>query len=278
MDDDLLLLAVDALRRLIDAPSPPESHPQLLAWQGDRVLLRTAAGNSAMTVTAARARYSQWGLSPLIDHTLLKADTHPAAIDRLCGEARDHGFASVCIEPCWVPRASAALAGSGVRVCTVAGFPLGANTSQAKAREASESLALGAHEVDVVLAIGMAKAGMWTEVAAEFRAVRRATEGAVLKLILETCLLTDDEKVHSCELAVAEGIDWVKTSTGFSTGGATEEDVALMRRAVGIRTGVKASGGIRTYAQALGMVRAGATRLGVSQSIAIAGGAGLSAS
>ncbi len=278
MDGDLLLLASDALNRLKEAPPPDEGHAQLLACLEGRAILRTSTGNTELALAEALDRFAHLGLAALIDHTLLKADARPQDIDRLAAEALEYGFASVCVEPCWVARAVSTLAGSRIRVCTVAGFPLGSNTAVNKAREAAESLDLGAQEVDVVLAIGAAKAGLWTEVALEFRAVRKATEGAVLKVILETCLLTDEEKRQACELALAEGLDWVKTSTGFSTSGATVADVALMRTAVGSRAGVKASGGIRTYAQALAMVQAGATRLGVSQSIAIARGEGANAS
>lgn len=228
-------------------------------------------------MTEAESRFPFFDFSPLIDHTLLKAEAGPADLLRLCEEAHTHGFASVCVQPRWVSLAASQLKGSCVRVCTVVGFPLGANTASSKAREAAEVLQLGATEVDMVMALGPAIAGLWDQVAMEFRAVRMATsatKGSVLKVILETCLLTDEDKVRACELAVAEGLDWVKTSTGFSKGGATQSDVALMRQTVGIQAGVKASGGIRTYDEALSMVKAGATRLGLSQSVAVVSGKG----
>lgn len=213
-------------------------------------------------------------LAPLLDHTLLKAGVTAAEIGDLCDEARDHGFASVCVNPVWVPLAAERLAGSSTRVCTVVGFPLGATSLAAKAFEAAQALREGAEEVDMVLDLGAARGGDWDRVAADLRAVRDAVpHPAVLKVILETCLLDDDQKRRACELAATVGLDFVKTSTGFSTGGATEADVALMRRAVGPAVGVKASGGIRTRDQALAMVRAGASRLGVSASLAIVGAA-----
>lgn len=213
-------------------------------------------------------------LAPLLDHTLLKAGVTAADIEDLCAEARTHGFASVCVNPVWVPLAAERLAGSSTRVCTVVGFPLGATSLAAKAFEAAQALREGAEEVDMVLDLGAARGGDWDRVAADLRAVREAVpRPAVLKVILETCLLDDGQKRRACTLAEAAGLDFVKTSTGFSTGGATEADVALMRNAVGPTVGVKASGGIRTRAQALAMVRAGASRLGVSASLAIVGAA-----
>jgi deoxyribose-phosphate aldolase len=194
-------------------------------------------------------------------------------VESLCGEALAYSFASVCVNPLWVPLAAALLKGSAVRTCTVVGFPLGASAFRAKVREAEIAQEEGAQEVDMVLAIGSAKAGDWDAVRLDFEAMKAAVPApGVLKVILETCLLDDGEKARACQLARDAGLDFVKTSTGFSTGGATEEDVALMRREVGPRVGVKASGGIRTYEVALQMVRAGATRLGLSASVAVARG------
>ena len=214
-----------------------------------------------------------WDLSPLIDHTLLKPDATDAQVEALCAEALAYGFASVCVNPLWVPVAAACLRGSSVRTCTVVGFPLGATAFRSKAFEAEVALADGAQEVDMVLAVGAAKVGDWEAVRRDFEGLRRAVPApCVLKVILETCLLSDAEKVRACELACEAGLDFVKTSTGFSTGGATEADVALMRQTVGLSVGVKASGGIRTYETALRMVQAGATRLGLSASVAVARG------
>lgn len=225
---------------------------------------------------AAEARALNPSLAPLLDHTLLKAGATGAEVETLCREARAHAFASVCVNPVWVPWASAALTGTAARVCTVVGFPLGATATAAKAFEAEQALRDGADEVDMVLDLGAARSGEWAQVQADLRALRRAVpRPKVLKVILETCLLDEAQKRRACALAAEEGLDFVKTSTGFSTGGATVEDVALMRAVVGESVGVKASGGIRTYDQALAMVLAGATRLGVSASLAILqGGSG----
>lgn len=212
-------------------------------------------------------------LAPLLDHTLLKPGATASEIETHCREAREHGFASVCVNPAWVRAAASHLQGSTVRVCTVVGFPLGATTARAKAFEAAAAVEDGAGEVDMVLDLGAARSGMWAQVAEDLRAVRAAVPSPkVLKVILETCLLSDSEISQACRLAEEAGADFVKTSTGFSTGGATLEAVGLMRATVGPRVGVKASGGIRTREQALAMIRAGATRLGVSASLAIIAG------
>lgn len=213
-----------------------------------------------------------------MDHTLLKPEASAAQVESLCREALAYGFASVCVNPIWVPLASSLLARSPVRTCTVVGFPLGASAARAKAFEAGAALEAGAGEVDMVLALGPLKSGDWAAVAADLQAVRAAVPApAILKVILETCLLTEPEKERACTLALEAGLDFVKTSTGFSTGGATVEDIALMRRAVGTAMGVKASGGIRSYETALAMVRAGATRLGLSSSVSVAQGGGATA-
>ncbi len=268
MDTILRATASEVLAR-VEGTRPVGERPQLLAALEGTALLRSRSGLEARPVAQLP---SSLDLAHLIDHTLLKPQACAVEIDQLCDEARTYGFASVCVNPLWVPRAARNLEGSPVRVCTVVGFPLGATTSRSKAEEAREALAQGAREVDMVLALGVAKSGDWEGVRRDFGTLREATSGAVLKVILETCLLTDEEKAHSCRLAAEEGLDFVKTSTGFSTGGATEADVALMRSAVGARCGVKASGGIRDYAGAIRMVMAGATRLGLSSSLAVVAG------
>lgn len=268
MDTTLSSLAVEVLSRLEGRALPAEV-PQLLVCSAERGLLRGPQGAVDVPLAALPARVD---FSPLIDHTVLKAAAMASDIDQLCQEARAHLFASVCVNPVWVPRAAAALQGVPVRVCTVVGFPLGATSSEAKAFEAKRAIADGATEVDMVLSIGQAKSGDWEGVRRDMAMLRQATEGVCLKVILETCLLTDAEKVRACEIAVEEGLDFVKTSTGFSTGGATEADIRLMRATVGSRCGVKASGAVRTYAEARTMVLAGATRLGLSSSLAVISG------
>ena len=208
-------------------------------------------------------------LASYIDHTLLKADATEAQITRLCEEAREHRFASVCVNPRWVALCAQLLAGSGVRVCTVIGFPLGASSSAIKAAETRQAVADGADELDMVISVGDLKAGNNEFVRADIRGVVKAAEGRTVKVIIEACLLTDEEKSLACKLAMAAGADFVKTSTGFSTSGATVADVKLMRAAVGPNFGVKAAGGIRTRQDALAMIEAGANRLGASAGIAI---------
>jgi len=209
-------------------------------------------------------------LTPMIDHTLLKAVATKEQIVKLCEEARQYHFASVCVNPANVSLAAEQLKGSGVKVCTVIGFPLGANTSVVKAFEATDAIANGADEVDMVINVGAMKAGDTELVYNDIKAVRDASAGKLLKVIIETCYLTDEEKVKACELSKKAGADFVKTSTGFGTGGATAEDVALMRKTVGPDMGVKASGGIRDAEAAAAMVKAGANRLGCSAGVAIA--------
>ena len=213
-------------------------------------------------------------LASYLDHTLLKPDATVAEIDQLCAEALGYGFASVCVNGSWVRRCAEILAGSKVLVCTVVGFPLGAMTPEVKAYEARRAIEDGACEVDMVLAVGALKSGDESFVRRDIAGVAEVTHrlGARLKVILETALLTDAEKVRACELSKAAGADFVKTSTGFSKGGATAEDVELMRRSVGPLLGVKASGGVRDRRAAQAMIDAGATRIGASASIAIARG------
>ena len=210
-------------------------------------------------------------LNKTIDHTILNADATKEAVIKVIDEAKKYEFASVCLEPCWVSLAAERLKDSPVKVCTVIGFPLGANTKTVKAFEAKEAVDNGADEVDMVLNIGALKSGEEAMVLEDMKAVREAAKDAVVKVILETCLLTDDEKKKACALAKEAGLDFVKTSTGFSTAGATVEDVKLMREAVGDTMGVKASGGIRDTKTAEAMIAAGATRIGASKSIAIIG-------
>ena len=201
-----------------------------------------------------------------IDHTLLKPEATPDDIARLCATAREFGFASVCVNPRFVPQAVAALRATPVAVCTVVGFPLGATTTGAKVHEAQEALDAGATELDMVQAVGLLKAGHYRAVAEDIAAVVGVAHprGARVKVILETALLSPEEIAAACFVAQAAGADFVKTSTGFGPGGARAEDVALMRAAVGPNLGVKASGGVRTYEQALAMIAAGATRIGAS--------------
>ncbi|MCL2601976.1 MAG: deoxyribose-phosphate aldolase [Treponema sp.] len=212
-------------------------------------------------------------LASYIDHTLLKADAKPADIEKLCAEARQHRFFSVCVNSANVSQAAKLLEGSGVNVCAVVGFPLGAMASTAKAYEARAAIESGAREIDMVMNIGAMKSGDFKLVENDMLAVRTACGTvALLKVILETCLLTTEEIVQACQIAKSLSLDFVKTSTGFSTGGATVEHIALMRQTVGAQMGVKASGGVRTFADALAMINAGATRLGTSGGISIING------
>ncbi|MDG4655486.1 deoxyribose-phosphate aldolase [Ectobacillus antri] len=208
----------------------------------------------------------------LIDHTLLKADTKKEAIETLCAEAKQHDFASVCVNPTWVETAAQLLKGTDVKVCTVIGFPLGANTPETKAFETKDAIAKGATEIDMVINIGALKDKNDELVERDIRAVVEAANGTLVKVIIETCLLTEEEKVRACELSVKAGAHFVKTSTGFSTGGATVEDVALMRKTVGPDIGVKASGGVRDAAGMDAMVEAGATRIGTSSGVLLVSG------
>lgn len=211
-------------------------------------------------------------IASYIDHTLLAADASEAQIIKLCDEARTWSFASVCVNTCRVPLAAKALEGSGVKVCTVVGFPLGAMDSRSKATETENAVKAGADEIDMVINIGYVKDRAWDAVLDDIIAVRKACEGKVLKVILEVCLLTDEEIVKACQLCVEAGADFVKTSTGFSKHGATLESVRLMKKTVGDRALVKAAGGIRDTETALKMIEAGAARLGCSAGVAIVRG------
>ena len=192
-------------------------------------------------------------------------------VARLCREADEHGFYAVCIAPVFVRLAKDLLAGSPVKVCTVVGFPAGVNEPDVKAYETSRAIQQGADEIDMVMNVGAAKAGDWRRVGVDVESVVTSARGNMVKVILETCLLSDEEKLRACEVCVAAGAGFVKTSTGFNRAGATVEDVRLMRTAVGAGVGVKASGGIRDYATACNMIEAGATRLGTSSGLKITG-------
>ena len=209
-------------------------------------------------------------IASYIDHTLLKQDATGQQIDQLCAEAAKYHFVSVCVNPYYVARCVKNLKGTDVKVCTVVGFPLGATTTESKAFETLQAIATGATEIDMVINVCALKSGHIKGVEQDIQALVAACEGkAILKVIIETCLLTDEEKVLACQIAKRCGADFVKTSTGFSTGGATVADIALMRETVGPEMGVKASGGVRDYATAKAMIEAGATRIGASAGIAI---------
>jgi deoxyribose-phosphate aldolase len=209
-------------------------------------------------------------IAKYIDHTLLKPEAKKEQVEKLCNEAKQYNFASVCVNPTWVKLASDILKGTDVKVCTVIGFPLGANTPETKAFEAVNAVTNGAEEIDMVMNIGALKSGDTELVQKDIEAVVNAVKDkALVKVIIETSLLTEDEKVTACQLSVQAGAHYVKTSTGFSTGGATVEDVALMRKTVGPNVGVKASGGVRTAEDAKVMIEAGASRIGASSGTAI---------
>ena len=251
-----------ALAERADILSNPEKLRQVVANGADRV----AYHGDAEDVPVDLAKF--------IDHTLLKPDADADEIDVLCDEALEYGFASVCINPTWVKRSAERLRGSPVKVCTVIGFPLGANTPEMKAMEARRALRDGAREVDMVINVGALKSGMHALVRSDIEKVVDAAHeaGAICKVILETALLTDEEKVIASALAKQAKADFVKTSTGFAGGGATVYDVALMRETVGPDMGVKASGGVRTLEDAEDKNAAGATRIGASARVQIVGG------
>ena len=212
-------------------------------------------------------------LNKYIDHTILKPETTQEQVEKILSEAKEYDFASVCVNPTWVSLAAESLKDSDVKVCTVIGFPLGANTSAVKAFETEDAIANGADEIDMVINVGALKAGNDALVLDDIKAVVDASGDKLVKVIIEACLLTDDEKVRACQLLKEAGADYVKTSTGFSTGGATVADVALMRKTVGPDMGVKASGGARSYEDAIAFIEAGASRIGASSGVAIMNGA-----
>lgn len=207
-------------------------------------------------------------INKLIDHTALKPNTNKESILKLIAEAKTYDFASVCVNPCWVALAHQELKNTDIKVCTVIGFPLGANTTEVKVFETKDAIEKGAQEIDMVINIAMLKDKEYDYVENEIhQIVEAAKDKAIVKIIIETCLLTDEEKIKACELSQKAGADFVKTSTGFSTGGATVHDIALMRKTVGAEMGVKASGGVHTHEEALAMVKAGATRIGASAGV-----------
>ncbi|BBK80190.1 deoxyribose-phosphate aldolase [Streptococcus mutans] len=208
-------------------------------------------------------------INQYIDHTLLKPESRQDQIDKLIREAKTYNFASVCINPTWVSYAAKALEGTDIKVCTVIGFPLGATTSAVKAFETKDAISHGADEVDMVINIGQAKSGHFAFVEEDIRAVVEASGDKLVKVIIETCLLTDKEKIKACQAVVAAGADFVKTSTGFSTAGARLDDVRLMRQTVGPDVGVKAAGGTRSLEDAQAFIEAGATRIGTSAGVTI---------
>src|SRR6266513_2280190 len=245
-------------------------HDECFVKCPDRMHSLIADGGVRFGLTGAESEAAR-EVARHIDHTLLKADATRDEIMKLCEEGVRYGFASVCINPIWVRDVACALRGSGVKVCTVIGFPLGANAPDTKAYEARRSVFDGASELDMVINIGALKSGDHDLVSRDIRGIVEVAHevGFICKVIIETALLTDDEKVSACLIAKEAGADFVKTSTGFSTGGATAADVALMRRAVGGQMGVKASGGVRDLKQAQEMIRAGATRIGASVGVKI---------
>ena len=267
MDREKLIEAVTqevltALTMRYDVCESPEAVRNVVANGADRVAFHGDAADVPMDL----ARY--------IDHTLLRPDSTAAEIDKLCDEAMEYQFASVCINPTWVKRAASRLRGSGVVTCTVIGFPLGANTTAIKAMEARRALREGAREVDMVLNVGALKSGDYEQVREDIAQVAEAAHevGGLCKVILETALLTDEEKVVASSLSKEAKADFVKTSTGFGSGGATVYDVALMRETVGPDMGVKASGGVRTLEDVEDMIAAGASRIGASAVVQIVSG------
>jgi deoxyribose-phosphate aldolase len=240
---------------------------------------QTCARNTKAIIAAGADRVSASerltkidpSIAALIDHTILKPEATRDDVVKICREARQYGFASVCVNPYWVPLVRAELAGSAVKVCTVVGFPLGATSTEAKVAETAVAVRVGATEIDMVINIGALRSGDRDAVRQDIRQVVRTAHeaGAIVKVILETALLDDAQKAAACTLAKQAGADFVKTSTGFSTSGATAHDVALMREAVGPEMGIKAAGGIRTLSDLRAMTAAGATRIGASASIKI---------
>ena len=223
---------------------------------------------------AAQTLSSPRDLASVLDHTLLKPDATRSQVVQLCHEAAEHGFACAMVNPNWVATATDTLAGTGIPVGVVIGFPLGATLAASKRDETVRVLKLGAHDVDMVLNIGLLKSGSAADLAAVGQDIRGVVErahgaGAIVKVILETCLLSFEEKLRAADLALSAGADFLKTSTGFSTGGATTDDIALLREKAGTRAGIKASGGIRSLADATAMLRAGASRIGASASVKI---------
>ena len=244
---------------------------KLIAEITDEIYNKVSSDTSFIS---AGGSSSNMDMAKYLDDTLLKADATPDQIVAICKEAREYKTASVCVNSWYVPLVAKELAGSGVKTCCVIGFPLGACTTNTKVAETIDAVKKGADEVDMVINVGAAKAGDWQYVKRDIEEVVVAARGkALVKVIIETCLLTDEEKVKVCTIAKLAGADFVKTSTGFSTGGAKVEDIRLMRQTVGPDMGVKASGGVRDYATAKAMIEAGATRIGTSSAKGIISGA-----
>jgi deoxyribose-phosphate aldolase len=237
-----------------------QSRPVSQAWQ---TLEEEIAGAQKVTEPKELAAY--------IDHTLLKPEADKKSITELCRQAIENKFCSVCINPYWLPLAKKILQGSAVKLCTVCGFPLGADDPALKADEARRAVEQGADEVDMVINIGALRSGLYCEVFDDISGVVRAADGKTVKVIIEACLLNDEQKIEACLIAKAAGAHFVKTSTGFSSGGATLADIALMRETVGPELGVKASGGVKTAEDAIAMIKAGANRIGTSSGIKIIG-------
>jgi deoxyribose-phosphate aldolase len=237
---------------------------------GARLVETLTGGPRAIAAAGGLARVDA-EVAALIDHTLLKPEATADDVRRLCAEGAKFGFAAVCVNPAWVPQAAESLRGAPVKICAVAGFPLGATLTQAKAFEAEQAIWAGATEVDMVIHVGALKSGNDSEVEDDIRCVVEGCHrrGAICKVILEMALLTQEEKLRGCQAAVRAGADFVKTSTGFGPGGATVEDVALLRATAGPHVGVKAAGGIRTLTDLAKMVAAGATRIGSSSGVRI---------
>lgn len=226
--------------------------------------------NGYTSVSNSSIGNSNSSIASMVDHTLLKPDATAEQVKKLCMEAREYKFASVCVNTYYVPFVSKLLSGSGVKTCCVVGFPLGAMSTRGKVEETKDALENGANEIDMVINVGALKSGDYDYVMKDIEALVNAVRGkAILKVIIETCLLNDEEKVKACTLSKIAGADFVKTSTGFSTGGATVEDITLMRQTVGPNLGVKASGGVKDYKTALAMIKAGATRIGTSSGVQI---------
>ena len=249
-----------------ECPTCAKNHQHPFTYDAANDLVSFGASRVGVVAPSCPPKYE---MARWIDHTLLKPDATQEQVEKICEEAKEYSFASVCINPTWVSLCYKLLRGTNVKVCTVIGFPLGATLPEIKATEARQVINNGAQEVDMVINVGALKSGDLALVEHDIRSVVRAAGRRVVKVILETCLLTDEEKVTACTIAKQAGADFVKTSTGFSSGGATVTDVALMRKVVGPGMGVKASGGVRSYDEACKMVEAGATRIGASASVAI---------
>jgi len=269
----LIQIIVEELAAAGSARTPSRCACHALSYEccPDRLRDVIAAGAERLGLHATGGVGSGSGVAAMIDHTLLKPDATRQDIETLCREAAEYTFASVCVNPTWVSTCARLLAGTTVKVCTVIGFPLGATTPDTKHFETRRAIFDGAREIDMVINVGALKSGDLRLVERDIEAVTAPSRevGAVSKVILETALLTDEEKVTACTLAKAAGADFVKTSTGFASGGATAADVALMRRVVGAEMGVKASGGVRDLEGLKAMVAAGATRIGASAGVRI---------